>query len=89
MLRRRIYYTGRVQGVGFRYVAKRLAAGYELGGFVRNLPDGRVELLIEGPAEQVTAFADALAESMTGYIRDSKKNDEPYLGEFDRFDVRF
>jgi len=41
---RQIFYTGRVQGVGFRYATKRLAMGFDVTGWVRNLPDGRVEL---------------------------------------------
>ncbi|HWQ92492.1 MAG TPA: acylphosphatase, partial [Clostridia bacterium] len=43
-----IYYSGSVQGVGFRYTVKSAATGYEVTGVVRNLPDGRVEMLAEG-----------------------------------------
>ena len=46
-----IFYSGRVQGVGFRYTAKTVAAGFEITGTVRNLPDGRVELVAEGARE--------------------------------------
>lgn len=44
----RIIYTGNVQGVGFRWTAKRVSCGFEVVGFVRNLPDGSVELLGQG-----------------------------------------
>ncbi len=46
----RIFYSGHVQGVGFRYTAKTVAAGFEISGVVRNLSDGRVELIAEGDA---------------------------------------
>ena len=63
-----VYYSGRVQGVGFRYTARSVVRGFAVAGFVRNLPDGRVELLAEGEAGQVEAFLAALAEEMSGYI---------------------
>src|SRR5471030_2081507 len=46
--RMKVFYSGRVQGVGFRYTARTVAAGFEITGYVRNLPDGRVELVAEG-----------------------------------------
>ena len=50
--RARVYYSGRVQGIGFRYTAREVACGYEVTGFVRNLPDGRVEMAAEGDEEE-------------------------------------
>ena len=52
----KILYSGQVQGVGFRYTAKTVAAGFEIAGIVRNLPDGRVELIAEGAREELEAF---------------------------------
>jgi len=46
--RRRLYYSGHVQGVGFRYTCQSLARGFDVAGYVRNLPCGRVELVVEG-----------------------------------------
>ncbi len=63
-----IYYSGRVQGVGFRYTAKNVATGYEVTGIVRNLPDGRVELLAEGPEDELQAFQDGIRESGLGSL---------------------
>ena len=60
--RMQILYSGRVQGVGFRYQAQRAAAGYEVTGTVRNLPDGRVELVAEGDVEELKAFRQALRD---------------------------
>ena len=55
-----IFYTGRVQGVGFRYTTKNVALGYEVTGTVRNLSDGRVELIAEGQREELEAFQVAI-----------------------------
>lgn len=64
--RLQILYSGRVQGVGFRYTTKALAAGYEVTGVVRNLADGRVELIIEGGRDELEAFQQGIRESGVG-----------------------
>ena len=64
----RIFYSGTVQGVGFRYTVKRLAAGFEVSGTVRNLPDGRVELAAEGLKDELGAFQQAIRESELGHF---------------------
>ena len=58
---RRFFITGDVQGVGFRFFAQRAAARHQVVGFVKNLDDGRVEALAEGPAQSVEAFKNDLA----------------------------
>ena len=87
--RRHAYYSGSVQGVGFRYTTRRLAQGHDVSGFVRNLPDGRVEVVAEGPAAEVEAFLAALAQAMGGYIGASQVAEEPPTAEFDGFGVAF
>ncbi len=92
--RRQVTYTGNVQGVGFRYTTCRIARGYEVGGFVRNLPDGRVEVLVEGAVEEIDRFLDELAEQMAGHIRrvDGRNVDDdrrPALGQFAEFAIRY
>jgi acylphosphatase len=67
-IRKIVRYSGRVQGVGFRYTAQQLAAGYAVAGHVRNLPDGDVELAAEGEADEVERFLAAVAARMAGYI---------------------
>ena len=68
MNRRRlqVLYSGRVQGVGFRYQAKRIAAGFEVVGIVRNLADGRVEIEAEGTVDELKEFLQAVRESGLG-----------------------
>lgn len=58
-----ILYSGRVQGVGFRYAVRTLAAGYEVTGTVRNLTDGRVELTVEGTKAELEAFRAAVRDA--------------------------
>ncbi|MDX1952758.1 MAG: acylphosphatase [Verrucomicrobiota bacterium] len=67
-VRLRIFYTGRVQGVGFRYTAKHTALGFEVTGTVRNLSDGRVELVAEGSRDELEAFQQAIRESGLGHF---------------------
>ncbi len=63
MTARHVFYEGRVQGVGFRWSAKNLARGYDVTGWVKNLPDGRVEMQVCGDADEVEAFLEAIEES--------------------------
>jgi acylphosphatase len=58
--RRRVHYVGRVQGVGFRFTAARLAPGFGVSGSVRNLPDGRVELEAQAEPDRLRAFLEAI-----------------------------
>lgn len=68
-----VFYSGRVQGVGFRYTTKTVATGFEVTGIVRNLADGRVELTAEGQREELEAFRTALQDAgLAGFIRDEQ-----------------
>ena len=63
------YYSGRVHGVGFRATVRNIARGFDVTGTVRNLPDGRVELIAEGAKDEVAAFLEGIATSdLSGYI---------------------
>jgi acylphosphatase len=70
-----VRYSGRVQGVGFRYTAQRLAVDFPVSGYVRNLPDGDVEVVAEGAPEAVEAFLAAVARRLAGYIRGGEVQD--------------
>ena len=90
MLKRiKVIYRGNVQGVGFRYSACMIARGYPVGGFVKNLPDGSVQLVAEGKEEDVQDFLRDLRRRMGRFIRDEDLNSEDTEKEFTRFEVRF
>ncbi|GDX09899.1 acylphosphatase [Verrucomicrobiota bacterium] len=63
MTGRHVFFEGRVQGVGFRWTVKNLARGYDVTGWVKNLPDGRVEMQASGDGDEVDAFIEAIEES--------------------------
>jgi len=65
---RQLIYSGRVQGVGFRATARHIATHYAVTGFVKNLPDGRVELVTEGTAAELDRFLGAVARELDRYI---------------------
>jgi acylphosphatase len=77
---KRVCYSGHVQGVGFRYTAQHLAAGYRVAGYVRNLPDGDVELVAEGEADEVERFLAAVAGRMAQNIERATAHEEPPAG---------
>ncbi len=77
---KRVHYSGQVQGVGFRYTARQAAQGFAVAGYVRNLPDGRVELMAEGESDQVEAFLQEVARQMDGYITQTDARDAPPVG---------
>ncbi|MFH0771299.1 MAG: acylphosphatase [Candidatus Omnitrophota bacterium] len=83
------FYSGRVQGVGFRFTAEALARDLSLVGWVSNLSDGRVELLAEGPEKTLKGFLDRITLEMSGYIGDSNVSWEEPTGEFKSFGIRF
>ena len=84
-----VYYSGRVQGVGFRYRVRSLAARFAVTGFVKNLSDGRVQVVVEGAAGETDRFLDAIAVEMDRYIADTRSVTESATGRFQGFDIRF
>jgi acylphosphatase len=67
MIARQILFSGRVQGVGFRYTTKRIAGGFDVTGWVKNLPDGRVEMqMMAADSDELNAFIEAINESELG-----------------------
>ena len=78
-----------VQGVGFRYTARRIASRFPVAGFVRNLPDGRVELVVEGLAEELDQFLAAVGGQMGDYISRTRVSVHPAAGQFRQFEIRF
>ena len=87
--RRQVHYSGRVQGVGFRYTVRRIALQFAVKGYVKNLADGRVELVVEGRPEEIEAMLRAVKAEMGRYIRDVYETPSRATGGFSSFDVRF
>jgi acylphosphatase len=83
-----VYFSGHVQGVGFRYSVLQVAKEFEVAGFVKNLVDGRVQLEIEGDAADVKAFVDAVEERMHGYIRKTERAAVTRAPQFNGFAIR-
>jgi acylphosphatase len=88
MVCKQVRYTGRVQGVGFRYTAQHLAQGFAVAGYARNLPSGDVELVAEGAVEDVEAFLAAILRHFAGHIEQTFVQDvapDKYKG----FSIRY
>jgi acylphosphatase len=86
---KQVIYTGRVQGVGFRYSTKQIASGYEVVGTVKNLPDGRVELqAMSQDADELEDFFAAIDESNLGsLIKDREVSVIPPLAGLRGFSI--
>ncbi len=82
MIRHTIHFQGRVQGVGFRYTACRIAQCHQVCGIVQNLPDGRVRLVAEGAAADLEAFVKDLRAQMSDHIQDARIEQGAAGGEF-------
>ena len=83
-----VLYSGKVQGVGFRYTTKTVATGFEVTGSVRNLPDGRVELVAEGSRKELADFRTAILDAgLAGFIRDEQISWGNAKNEFRGFEI--
>ena len=83
-----VFYSGRVQGVGFRVTVRQLACGYDVTGTARNLPDGRVELIAEGAQAELMAFLTGIAESdLSGFIAKKHETWQPAQGNLRGFTI--
>ncbi len=83
-----VLYSGRVQGVGFRYTVKTVATGFEITGTVRNLADGRVELVAEGLRPELEDFRAAILDAgLAGFVRDEQVNWADAKNEFRGFEI--
>jgi len=87
--RRTVWYSGWVQGVGFRYTTSAVARRYQVTGYVKNLPDGRVVVVAEGESEELDRFFADLEDRMESYIRDKETERSAATGEFARFGIRY
>jgi acylphosphatase len=84
---KQVRFSGRVQGVGFRQTAKTIASGFAVVGYVRNLPQGDVDMQVQGEEETVQAFLQAVSQRMERFIRQKVEHDQP-VGPFGEFEIR-
>ncbi len=84
-----ILFSGQVQGVGFRYTASSLARQYNLTGFVRNRSDGDVEMLAQGPEQDIDTCIADIQDYFAGYIHDTRIEPVAYNSRYTDFRVTF
>ena len=82
MLRRTVHFAGRVQGVGFRYTVARLAEQHAVAGYVQNLPDGQVRLVMEGEQEAQDTLLKDIRRHFARHIAAEQQEESPATGEF-------
>jgi acylphosphatase len=83
-----VLFTGRVQGVGFRYNTLTIARRYAVTGYVRNCSDGSVKLVAEGMPRELDDFLSEVRDYFFNYIRDQRRDVHDATGEFTGFDIR-
>lgn len=83
-----VYFSGHVQGVGFRYATRQVAKEFEVAGYVKNLLDGRVELQAQGRTSEVKAFVEAVGQSLHGYIKKTERRATEVEERFVDFGIR-
>jgi len=89
MVAKHIIFSGRVQGVGFRFTAHRMAGRRQLTGYVRNLPDGSVEMFAQGPAEDIDDCIRDIQDCLAGYTREVKTEEVPPNPMYTDFKITF
>ena len=82
-----VYFSGRVQGVGFRFRTSEIARGYAVTGFVRNLRDGRVEMVAEGTLQEVIAMLASVREALQTNIASDTVQTSEATGQFETFEI--
>ena len=85
----RVVFSGRVQGVGFRFRTDEIAHRYQVGGFVQNQPDGTVLLVVEGDPQEVEPMIDEVKSTMAPYIRAATESSGRSTTEYERFGIRY
>lgn len=83
-----VFFSGHVQGVGFRYSVLQVAKEFEVAGFVSNLADGRVQLEVEGAERDIATFVEAVQEKMHGYVRKVERGGHRRPAQFSGFVIK-
>ena len=89
MVRSHVFFSGTVQGIGFRYTAKTFARELKLNGWIKNLPDGRVEMMAEGPRERVDNLIYKLDKRYGEAIKAKDIDWHDQLRNFTGFDITY
>jgi len=89
MIRAHIIFTGTVQGIGFRFTVKRYALSFNLVGWVKNQPNGSVEVMTEGPKESIEKLCQNIEECFDGYIQNKRIQITPARSEFKDFQIAY
>ena len=89
LLARQVIFTGHVQGVGFRYTAARIAAKYELTGWVRNRPDGTVEALMQGELHKIDLCIAEIKDHFGRYVRQVSLTEAPINPRYKDFQITY
>jgi len=89
MIRVHVFYSGRVQDVGFRFIVQRFAVALHLKGWVKNLADGRVETVLEGDKDAVEQCCVKIENHFKGNIRNIDLQHEDVRGAFEDFQIRY
>ena len=84
-----IIYSGDVIAVGFRLTANELASNLKLTGWVRNLADGRVELVVQGEESEIQKILDQLASIFQDRIEESKISWQKPMEKFTKFEIKY
>lgn len=84
-----VIFAGRVQGVGFRFTSQNIARRHLICGYVRNLADGTVEMLVQGAPQEVSGCIKDIQDSFAGYIRETKVEQIPYNSRYTDFRITF
>ncbi|MDD4894302.1 MAG: acylphosphatase [Candidatus Omnitrophica bacterium] len=84
-----VYYSGQVQGVGFRFTTEEIALKLGVAGWVRNLDDGRVEVTAEAEEERLKEFLERISHYFSKYIQDTNTQWLAATGEFKDFKIKF
>jgi acylphosphatase len=87
--RREVYFSGRVQGVGFRQTTFALARKLKVTGFVKNLRDGRVQLIVEGQPKEIESILTSIRKTMGKNIKKTEETTKRATGEFKGFAIRY
>ena len=89
MVAKHMIFSGRVQGVGFRFTAHRMAGRHRLTGYVRNLTDGTVEMLAQGPAQDIDDCIRDIQDCLARYVREVKTEEVPPNPTYTDFKITF